>query len=116
VVAVGCEADNNVSESDEVEAWNTDPISIRLINASDPSDLIKIILSPNPASDEVEVVFTSEYLAKITLFNINGNPVRVLANSASSGDTFPVSDLPAGIYLIEVKTSTGATRTKLIVK
>ena len=42
--------------------------------------------------------------------------MSVLSESAASGESFSVKGLPAGVYFVEVKTISGATRVKLIIE
>ncbi|MFK7921216.1 MAG: ELWxxDGT repeat protein [Bacteroidia bacterium] len=73
-------------------------------------------LSPNPASDQLRVEFPlSERSTSISLFNMAGQQLR--AEQIMSGQTFltlPLSDLSAGVYLIEVNQSGIIIREKFI--
>lgn len=62
-------------------------------------------LFPNPTSGLANIHFSSETAANVILMDVSG---RILRNESSIGQQVELSvvDLPAGIYLVGVKTST----------
>jgi hypothetical protein len=62
-------------------------------------------LFPNPTSGLANIHFSSEIAANVILMDVSG---RILRNESSIGQQVELSvvDLPAGIYLVGVKTST----------
>ncbi len=74
-----------------------------------------LMIYPNPAHGKVTVQ-TSGLNPQITLYDQLGNAIplalKTISDSLSSLD---ISGLPAGIYLVSMKSSTGTARTKLVV-
>lgn len=70
-----------------------------------------LVLYPNPTSDRFYLNTTDA--AKVTISDISGRQVLSQIYSASG---ITVSQLPAGIYGVEIETTTGKSAKKLIVK
>lgn len=70
-----------------------------------------VSIYPNPANSTV-FVNGVESGAEIQVFNMTGNKVASYRNV----NNFPVTDLPKGIYLINVSTSTGFSTHRLVVE
>ena len=80
-----------------------------------------IKMYPNPASESVNIAFTSEEAdnAAITVRNLMGQAVYTIAYGVNEGNNLvniPVKDLANGIYMVTVQTSKGISTQKLIVK
>ena len=73
---------------------------------------------PNPTRDLVRVeVDGASALGEVRLVDVAGRVVRVLAQAAPSATvTADVSDLPAGYYLLDVRTDVGRVGQALIVE
>lgn len=74
-----------------------------------------ITLSPNPASDQITVQLSGIEGARIRLMDLNGRELRsVEAGSASDIQQvkLEISDLPNGIYFMEVRSQTGNATVK----
>ncbi|MCA6074017.1 T9SS type A sorting domain-containing protein [Fulvivirga sedimenti] len=67
----------------------------------------QVSLYPNPSVDYLQVKIENSKLtdAKITLYNVIGNPVEVKISEGDDDDTFvvDVSDLPAGYYFLAIR-------------
>lgn len=80
-----------------------------------------IKMYPNPASESVNIAFTSEEAdnAAITVRNLMGQEVYTLTYGVNEGNNLvniPVKDLANGIYMVTVQTSKGISTQKLVVK
>lgn len=78
-------------------------------------------LYPNPATDNVKVAIVSSESAKasLTIFNIMGQIVyseNVALNEGENLLNVNTSNMNAGIYMVNVKTSKGTSTQKLIVR
>jgi len=71
-----------------------------------------INIYPNPANDKI-FFHNVEENAIISLFNPEGKGIRVM-QSVENSNSLDVSDLPAGIYLLQVLTSKGLKFCKLM--
>jgi uncharacterized repeat protein (TIGR03803 family) len=72
-------------------------------------------VSPNPASEEINITVRKESHYHIQLFNVTGE-ILFSAESYSAQSNIDVSHLPKGIYFVEVKAANGKTVNKKIVK
>ena len=82
-------------------------------NAENVTELFNseaISVYPNPSSDIVNIV-TNEKISSVNIYNTEGKIVKT-----SSKNQIQVSDLPASIYFIEVKTKHNLYRKKIMVK
>lgn len=76
---------------------------------------------PNPATESVNITFSSEEGANavLSVMNLMGQTVYnmdVEVNEGYNFVTLPVNQLPAGIYMVNIKSNKGTTTQKLIVK
>lgn len=69
---------------------------------------------PNPAKDRVTVLGT-EMLSEIRLLNINGQEIQQFETLQARSIEFPIFDLQNGTYVIEIRSTTGYKRKKLVV-
>ncbi len=73
------------------------------------------VIFPNPASSYFNVVSGNESIREIRVYNTEGKNIFNLVNeNASSNFTVPVSNLSAGIYIVQIKTATQVYQQKLI--
>ena len=76
---------------------------------------------PNPASESVNITFSSEESANavLSVLNLMGQTVYnmdVDVNEGYNMVTVPVNQLPAGVYMVNIKSNKGTTTQKLIVR
>lgn len=76
---------------------------------------------PNPATESVNVLFTAENTENgvLSVMNLMGQTVYTMnidVNEGTNMVTVPVNQLPAGIYMVNIKTNRGISTQKLIVK
>lgn len=76
---------------------------------------ISINVYPNPVVDELSIDLDASTTNRISIYNTNGKAVRTI-DAINSTTRINVSDLPAGIYLIKISTSTKEIITKKFVK
>jgi hypothetical protein len=74
------------------------------------ADKSKIAIFPNPAIDKIR--FETDYsITQIKIFNSMGQLVR---NENNHQSTMDISDLPSGIYSVEIKTDIGSKLLRVI--
>ena len=78
-------------------------------------------LYPNPASDVVNVIFSSQETAnaQLTIFNLMGQQVYSENIAIAEGDNvvrINTSNFQAGVYMVNIKSNQGTTTQKLIVR
>ena len=76
---------------------------------------------PNPASESVNVTFSSEENANavLSVMNLMGQTVYNMDVNVYEGYnmvTVPVNQLPAGVYMVNIRSNKGTTTQKLIVR
>ena len=69
---------------------------------------------PNPAINNEVYVSTTTELKSIIFYNINGQIIQEIKNPSKVNDTYKVSDLPKGFYLIQLATENASTTKKVI--
>lgn len=86
--------------------------SITTINSSKPT--LKLI--PNPALDEVRIAFTTlDAKAKLQITNVAGQIIYTSQiNSGENNVIVPLQNIPAGMYIVELKGGNITLREKLI--
>ena len=75
------------------------------------------IVYPTPVDDVLNIK-AAENIRKIELFNASGNMIKQVAGSIQAGGTctIAVSDLPAGIYFLQIQTDDNVYSSKFIKK
>jgi hypothetical protein len=74
-----------------------------------------LLIYPNPAHGRV-MIKTSGNNREISIFDLMGNAMKITVKNLSTDlSSIDISGLSAGTYLVELKTSEGISRTKLIV-
>ena len=76
---------------------------------------------PNPASESVNVTFSSEESANavVSVMNLMGQMVytdNVNIHEGYNMVTIPVNQFTSGVYMVNIKTNKGMSTQKLIVK
>ncbi len=93
---------------------DTDCHLIFLVNAvDDPENVVNVTLSPNPATNFIQLDFETEQqlIADIFITDVNGRQYTQWSQEAIGGTvdrkTIEVGDLPAGMYLLVIETENG---------
>jgi hypothetical protein len=74
-----------------------------------------LLIYPNPAHGRV-MVKTSGQDPQVIIYDQMGNVIPVaLKNLSTDLSTIDISTLPAGMYMVSLKSSLGTARTKLVV-
>jgi len=75
---------------------------------------VEVSLSPNPATSTVTIV-SNENVLQVNVLNLNGQSVLENYNQSSSFN-IDVSDLPSGLYVVQIQTRSGSMIEKLSVR
>jgi uncharacterized protein YjdB len=79
---------------------------------------LSVTMSPNPATDKVTIAYTTAAKAAttVTIMNVAGASVmsQILGNDASGKATISISELPAGVYMVEVTSGSSKKIQKLV--
>jgi hypothetical protein len=91
-----------------------------IVGAKAPLDAAKLSIQPNPATDQLRVDLNLADVNKkvtLSLHDIRGNAVReqVLTDVQNGQVVFQVNDLPAGTYVLFVRTAEGSILKKVVV-
>jgi hypothetical protein len=75
----------------------------------------KVEIYPNPAQSQVHVRSGSQ-LAKVSILGISGSTCLQISNLSGQEYDLEISALPNGLYIIEVQTSQGVYREKMVIR
>jgi len=79
------------------------------------SGLNTVAIYPNPSRDGRFTIQSEMALDHIEIFTINGQMIRNIDKPAFENDSFTISDLPQGFYLIRLSSQNRVTTKKLLV-
>jgi hypothetical protein len=85
------------------------------------NDLMNMKMYPNPATETVKITFSAENAQNgvISVMNLMGQTVytsNLQVNEGSNYVILPVNEFNAGVYMVTLRTNTGLSTQKLIVK
>lgn len=96
-----------------------DNIEINMLSGVNDQEPLDFVLGPNPTSDELNISFKNEEssVTNIKILSLDGKILdeRSIANSNFVSESFDVSRLNAGMYLINIETATNSFSTKFYV-
>jgi hypothetical protein len=95
-------------------------VNIKILSASNPDcasatgeaqTLAEVVLSPNPASDQLQVVVTSAdaQISGYRVFGLDGQQYRQQVVDATNALTLQISDMRAGLYFLQLDFTDGKT-------
>jgi hypothetical protein len=76
---------------------------------------LKLYVAPNPASQQVTIATSSE-MTDIHIYDVLGQAVLHTTPSRSQRETLDVSSLTAGVYMVQVSSSSGRGNARLVIK
>ena len=97
---------------------NLIPVTVgHATNVAQVANSNSITVFPNPATDVVHVSATGANIISVTITDLQGRAVKAVdgANNQST-IAVPVSELAAGMYFAQTKTSTGVQTDKIVIK
>ena len=79
-------------------------------------NLDSITIYPNPSTNGTFSILSSVELSSIAIYNVNGQIVQEVRNpSTVSNETYNISNLSTGFYLVKIDSEYGSTTKKIIV-
>jgi len=96
------------------EFFKIENVALGVDNYTTSSDFIKVKISPNPTSDFITISSNETTVKNIQIFNIIGKKIDELSNI--NQNTFNVSHLKTGLYLIKINTDKGSITKKILKK
>lgn len=69
----------------------------------------KLSLYPNPASDEITISFNT--YSSYSVFSVDG---KLVQQGMLNGNRISVSELPTGVYVLELESKTGISKTRFL--
>lgn len=98
---------NNWSRvKDSTAAFSTDCEDV--MGMEDLTDTSGLFMYPNPASSQINIE-TKDQIETITIYNLTGALVKTITTQ-----TFSVSDLADGTYILKINTNTGTVNRRLV--
>lgn len=94
-----------------------DTVWIKLIGTTGTNDLLarSVAVAPNPASDFVTLYFGDLEVESIEAINVFGQVLSRIQPVAQRSMSFPVRDLPNGVYTLRIKSEKGVVLKHLVV-
>ncbi|MFT6246239.1 MAG: hypothetical protein ACJA0U_000772 [Salibacteraceae bacterium] len=115
IVIFGTTTDDAGGAPQTVLRYQNDAVGTGVNSLSDLLNNTKFNVFPNPATSEINVSFETALEGEVTLLSVVGKKTE---SKTISGLTtkFDVSDLPSGVYFIEISTSNSTYTERVIVK
>lgn len=93
-------------------------IATTFTGVTETNPFLRFSIQPNPATNILSIVLSKEAAAianSITLYTVEGKKLQVIT-PVYDKQTISVSELPAGVYLMELKNDTGYSRKKFVIQ
>lgn len=94
-----------------------DTVWVKLVGTTRTGDLAahNIVLSPNPASDDVTLFFGDLRVSRIEAINALGQVVTRVEHGAEQSVKLNVKNLPSGVYTLRIHSDKGVVQKQLMV-
>ncbi|HET6995609.1 MAG TPA: T9SS type A sorting domain-containing protein, partial [Chitinophagaceae bacterium] len=93
---------------------------VRIIRLGKQSDLLNLVMYPNPATNELRVTVPAAWQNKpvmLEVYSLNGQKMKSIQNNASGQtETIAVNDLANGFYLLKASFGSESVQQKFIKK
>lgn len=86
-----------------------------LLAAESFASINNVVIYPNPTSNGTFSISNTINLKEITIYNVNGQIVQEIKNPTLSNETYQISNLTTGFYLVQLASENGTTTKKVIV-
>jgi endonuclease I len=98
------------------DIWTTQCTTVQTLGSESFASINDISIYPNPTSNGTFSISSTVELSSITIYNINGQIVQKVRNpSTVSNETYNISNLSTGFYLVKIDSEYGSTTKKIIV-
>lgn len=85
------------------------------MSAESFASINNVVIYPNPTSNGTFSISNTINLKEITIYNVNGQIVQEIKNPTLSNETYQISNLTTGFYLVQLASENGTTTKKVIV-
>lgn len=104
-------------EIDDLDDFGGEPEKEELILVKEESP-IEMDMYPNPAKNNINVVFEKDDLYQIEIYDLIGNKMLSEAHQLSSADilNFNLSNFRTGVYIMNIKNTDASTIKKFAIK
>lgn len=94
------------------QIWTTECNALSSISFLSDND---VLIYPNPTTNQKITIQTAETISKITLVAVNGQIINEINNPIFIDNTFDISNLSQGFYLLHISSDKGNLTKKIIV-
>ena len=94
------------------QIWTTECNALSSISFLSDND---VLIYPNPTTNQKITIQTTEAISKITLVAVNGQIINEINNPIFIDNTFDISNLSQGFYLLQISSDKGNLTKKIIV-
>lgn len=86
-----------------------------LLAAENFASINNVVIYPNPTSNGTFSIANATNLKAITIYNVNGQIVQEVKNPTLSNESYQISNLSSGFYLVQLASENGTATKKVIV-
>jgi hypothetical protein len=101
--------------TEEGDTLADDPGDVSVNSLTGVNNDLDVRLSPNPASDILNVSHNSQNVM-IRVLNITGEVVIQMNNTTAKGTDLDISDLQSGVYIVNVSSETGNVSKRVMIE
>lgn len=85
------------------------------LNSESFASINNVVIYPNPTSNGTFSISNATNLKAITIYNVNGQIVQEIKNPTLSNESYQITNLSSGFYLVQLASENGTTTKKVIV-
>lgn len=105
-----------IDHPEYVEAiWSSHYAVIEALSAESFASINNVVIYPNPTSNGTFSISNTTNLKAITIYNVNGQIVQEIKNPTLSNESYQITNLSSGFYLVQLASENGTTTKKVIV-
>lgn len=97
------------------QIWTTFCNTVDTLSENDFTLENTVSIYPNPAINNEVTISSEKELKSIVLFNINGQIIQEIKNPTRVDNTYKVTNLPSGFYLVQMASENAVATKKVIV-
>ena len=100
------------------ELWILSNNNMVISSETDYSNLLNVVISPNPSSSEIQIQFDNPNITidNFEIIDLNGKQIEKLTNikTSTSTYTYPIKDLASGSYTLILQSNKQSIHFKFI--
>lgn len=97
-----------------VSLGNATGASCELLSVEDINAVQTINLYPNPAKDKFEILNDKQLPLSVVIYDVAGNKIKTIESSLLKNQSFSLTNLNSGVYLVEISSGDQRTIKRLI--